>query len=41
MNMGRTAYDVASVCVLGLVNVLIILSDEFSGLTVDPLVRMS
>jgi hypothetical protein len=41
MNMGCTAYDVASVCVLGLVNMLNILSVEFSGLTVDPLVCMS
>lgn len=41
MNMGRTAYDVASVYVLELVNVLNILSMEFSGLTVEPLVCMS
>lgn len=41
MNTGRTAYDAASVCVLGLVNRLHILSVQFSGLTVDPLVRMS
>ena len=41
MNMERTAYDAASVYVLGLVNVLNILSVEFSGLTVDPLVCMS
>ena len=41
MNMGRTVYDVASVCVLKLVNMRSILSVEFSGLTVDPLVCMS
>jgi len=41
MNMGHTAYGAASVCVLQLVNMLVILSVELSGLTVDPLVRMS
>lgn len=41
MNMGRTAYGVASVHVLEIFNVLNMLPVEFSGLTVDPLVRMS
>ena len=41
MNMERTAYDVASVYVLEVVNVLDILLVEFSALTVDPLVSMS
>lgn len=40
MNMGRTAYDVASVYVLEFVNVLTILLVEISGLTVEPLVCM-
>lgn len=41
MNMGRTTYDVANVYALKHVNVLNILLVESSGLTVDPLVRMS
>jgi hypothetical protein len=40
MSMGRIAYDVASVYVLGVVNVIKLLSVEFSALTVNPLICM-